>query len=179
MDNPFLAQTLDEDLNDQQSVESLSDHIEIKEVNQFEVYYNRHMGHYWQAYKPWIKLFMVPKIGMKLLSKDFTRIGVAHDYPGVTPIPHLRYDACLPKQLFKLSSDFPRQTLGGGKYVVCSGVRLRNVDLLKQLMLTRWLKDNNLQFRYGPSISYVKLAKSVTSAFEATQALIDIAIPIY
>ena len=179
MENPFLEQSLEEALNDQQSVESLSDHIEVKYIPQFEVYYNRHIGHYWHAYKPWIKLFMVPRIGMKLLNKDFTRIGVVQDYPGVTPINSLRYDACLPKSLFKLPSGFPQQSLGGGKYLVCSQVQLKHVDMVRQLVLTTWLKANNLQFRYAPSISYIKLNKSISSPLESTQTVVDLAIPVH
>lgn len=133
-----------------QSFEEYDQHILIKELDDFVVIYERHIGNYIELGEKWLEFTEKYK---EYLKEDTLLIERFYDDPSITSVDHCLYDMCM-----TVDKDCPLDnvtTIEGGKFAVYrfSGL-VQNIFVAFQGVFNIWLANSGYEMeeRYGLDI---------------------------
>jgi len=150
--------------------------VAIESLEPMRVVFIRHVGPYDQVGPVWNRLFAWagPRglVGMNVVA-----VGVSYDDPGVTPLEHVRCDACLVvNRPVEPEGEVAVQQIGGGQYG-----KTRHVGPYEKLADTyarlfgEWLPQSGREARSAPTLEFYRNSPLNTKAEELVT---DVYIPL-
>lgn len=152
-----------------QSFEEYAQRIQIKELDDFVVIYERHIGNYLELEKNWFEFIEKHK---DYLKKDTLLIERFYDDPSITRVDQCMYDICMTVKEGFLTDQ--ATTIQGGKFAVYRFEGLvQDIFVALQGFFKVWLADSGYEMdeRYGLDI-YREIDR------ENKRVIMDLCIPI-
>jgi len=133
-----------------------------KKIKPMRVAYLRHVGPYENVKQTWFDL-MARLSADKQIRKRSMFIGIGHDNPSVTPVPELRYDACITvDDQYEPKKPVELQTIVGGDYAVAKNCPVGKIKDAFQYLYGKCLARSSRELRPAPSfIVWVDTYKGV------------------
>lgn len=122
---------------------SLMNKVVLKEYDDMNVAYARHIGDYYKAGIAWEKITYWAATN-NLLNENSRLFGISYDDPDITTIDRLRYDACIiiPENI-KTSGEIGLQKIKGGLYATIEIYgKFDEIKSYYDFIFKQWLPNN-------------------------------------
>lgn len=135
----------------------MNNFIEIRTIEDEEVYYVRKNGSYYvsasQAHLELKEFIIKHNLDLPDKNEKVKIYGIPHNNPCITPNEKCQFDACITvSKNVTLENNVQKQTIQGGKYAVfLHKGSCENVGTLYHAVYKKWLPANKYNLRPAPS----------------------------